>query len=248
MKAFTAAVSLVTAWVLYRLTPQILALPGADELREANRTLQREVASRRQAEGELTRAKAELELRVGTSTRQAEHTATVLDRFFEEAPLGMAVLDADLQFIRVNPALTAVTVRACSAYLGHSVEDATRFPSRAAEAFRQVARRGKPQSRVEYLEPTTRAASATGCSASSRSSWASLISGRSNSSAWRHWPQPSTPAARRTSSWPRSRTNCVRRCRSRCPRPRFSSAFPTCQRRLRSSSTGWRTRFRCRPA
>jgi PAS domain S-box-containing protein len=135
--------------VLYRLTPQILALPGADELREANRALQREVASRRQAEGELTRAKAELELRVGTSTRQAEHTATVLDRFFEEAPLGLAVLDANLRFIRVNPALTAATGRASSAYLGHSVEDAARFPKRAAEAFRQVARRGTPQSRVE---------------------------------------------------------------------------------------------------
>jgi hypothetical protein len=149
MKAFTAAVSLGTAWVLYRLTPQILALPGAEQLREANRALQREVVSRRQAEAQLTQAKAELELRVGTSTSQAKQTATVLDRFFEEAPLGLAVLDGDLRFIRVNPALMLAPEPGASAYLGHSVDDIAGFPKKAAEAFSQVARRGQPQHRVE---------------------------------------------------------------------------------------------------
>ena len=149
MKAFTAAVSLATAWVLYRLTPQILALPAAGQLRDANLALQREVASRRQAEAELTLAKAELELRVGTSTRQAEQSATVLDRFFEEAPLGLAVLDGNLRFIRVNPALSAVIGRSASAYLGHSVDDIGQFPEQAAEALRKVARLGQAQHRVE---------------------------------------------------------------------------------------------------
>jgi signal transduction histidine kinase len=39
LKAFTAAVSLATAWVLYKLTPQILAIPSADALRKSNAEL-----------------------------------------------------------------------------------------------------------------------------------------------------------------------------------------------------------------
>lgn len=41
LKAFTAAVSLATAWWLYKLTPQILAIPSADALRVSNSQLQR---------------------------------------------------------------------------------------------------------------------------------------------------------------------------------------------------------------
>src|SRR3569832_1575766 len=39
LKAFTAAVSLATAWVLYILTPQILAIPSAGALRASNAEL-----------------------------------------------------------------------------------------------------------------------------------------------------------------------------------------------------------------
>lgn len=149
MKAFTAAVSLGTAWMLYRLTPSILALPVAEQLRQVNRALQREVVSRRQAEAELTKAKAELELLVGTKTRQAEQTAAVLDRFFENAPLGLVVLDGDLRFIRVNPALSAATGRSPIVYLGKKVDDIPRFPPQAAAAIKKVLALKQPQHGVE---------------------------------------------------------------------------------------------------
>jgi signal transduction histidine kinase len=72
LKAFTAAVSLGTAWVLYIITPQLLAIPSVSALREANRKLQDEVDARRNAERELSRAKAELEVSLAERSRQAE--------------------------------------------------------------------------------------------------------------------------------------------------------------------------------
>jgi signal transduction histidine kinase len=46
LKAFTAAVSLGTAWVLYIITPQLLAIPSVSTLREANAKLKEEVEAR----------------------------------------------------------------------------------------------------------------------------------------------------------------------------------------------------------
>jgi signal transduction histidine kinase len=73
LKAFTAAVSLGTAWVLYIITPQLLAIPSVSSLREANGKLQEEVDARRKAEHALSQAKAELEVLLAERSRQAEH-------------------------------------------------------------------------------------------------------------------------------------------------------------------------------
>ena len=145
MKAFTAAVSLGTAWMLYRSMPKILALPGGEQLRQANRALQHEIVSRRQAEAELIKAKAELEQLVGTKTRQAEQSAAVLDRFFENAPLGLVILNSEHRFIRVNPALATATGRSRIVYLGKRVDDIPRFPAPAADAIKKVAALKQPQ-------------------------------------------------------------------------------------------------------
>jgi signal transduction histidine kinase len=72
LKAFTAAVSLGTAWVLYIITPQLLAIPSVSSLREANGKLQVEVDARREAEHALSQAKAELEVLLAERSRQAE--------------------------------------------------------------------------------------------------------------------------------------------------------------------------------
>jgi signal transduction histidine kinase len=72
LKVFTAAVSLGTAWVLYVITPQLLAIPSVSSLREANGKLQEEVNARREAERALSIAKAELELLLAERSRQAE--------------------------------------------------------------------------------------------------------------------------------------------------------------------------------
>jgi signal transduction histidine kinase len=72
LKAFTAAVSLGTAWVLFIITPQLLHIPSVSSLREANAKLQEEVDARRKAEQALTQAKAELEVLLAERSRQAE--------------------------------------------------------------------------------------------------------------------------------------------------------------------------------
>jgi signal transduction histidine kinase/ActR/RegA family two-component response regulator len=78
LKAFTAAVSVLTAISLVMLVPKALALPTVERMRQTNEALQAEVAARRIAEEELRRAHAELERRVHERTcelAQAKGTA-----------------------------------------------------------------------------------------------------------------------------------------------------------------------------
>jgi len=91
VKAFTAAVSVVTAVVLWPLIPQALALPSPAQLREANTALEMQVLERRRAEMEVRRMVDELEARVAERTaelkraneslesRVAERTAELLE-------------------------------------------------------------------------------------------------------------------------------------------------------------------------
>jgi PAS domain S-box-containing protein len=63
-KALTALVSVITAVALWRLIPLALALPSPELLREANRSMENEIARRSRAEDELRMAHGELERRV----------------------------------------------------------------------------------------------------------------------------------------------------------------------------------------
>src|SRR3712207_8088801 len=47
-------------------------------------------------------------------------TSLVLDRLFASAPVGMALLDRDLRFLRVNPALARMIRHAPEAHVGRS--------------------------------------------------------------------------------------------------------------------------------
>ena len=91
IKAFTAAISVVTAVVLWPLIPQALALPSPAQLREANSSLEMQILERRRAEMEVRRMVDELEARVAErtaelqraneslETRVAERTAELLE-------------------------------------------------------------------------------------------------------------------------------------------------------------------------
>ena len=57
LKALTALVSVVTAFVLWPLIPQALKLPSPDQLKQANAELQREIAERKRIEEALRLAK-----------------------------------------------------------------------------------------------------------------------------------------------------------------------------------------------
>lgn len=60
-KAVTAAASIATAWLLYRAMPLALAMPSAQQLRNANAALLAEVRARELAQIELQEAKLEVE-------------------------------------------------------------------------------------------------------------------------------------------------------------------------------------------
>jgi signal transduction histidine kinase len=78
LKVFTAVVSLGTAWVLYTITPQLLAIPSVSSLREANGKLQEEVDARRHAEHALSQAKAELEVLLAQAEKRSAELGELL--------------------------------------------------------------------------------------------------------------------------------------------------------------------------
>jgi PAS domain S-box-containing protein len=84
VKALTAAVSIITAIMLWPLMPQALALPSPGQLAQANRELNREIGERRQAEGAVRQLNDELERRVQTRTAELEATNERLRQEVEE--------------------------------------------------------------------------------------------------------------------------------------------------------------------
>lgn len=80
MKAVTAAVSMLTAVVLWKIMPRALTLPSPAQLRTANEKLTREIDERAKAEAELARLNRELDERVRSRTRELEASLKELNR------------------------------------------------------------------------------------------------------------------------------------------------------------------------
>ena len=70
VKAVTAAASVSTAIVLWRIMPRVIALPSPTQLRESNARLEREVSSRKAVEEALRGSRDELEERVRARTAE----------------------------------------------------------------------------------------------------------------------------------------------------------------------------------
>lgn len=89
-KAFTAAVSMLTAVQLFPIVPQALALSSPAELEFLNQTLQREVIERQQIEVALQKSQQ------------------LLDNAFEFSLIGNALVTPEGNWIKVNPALCKI--------------------------------------------------------------------------------------------------------------------------------------------
>jgi PAS domain S-box-containing protein len=88
--------------------------------------------------GGQNRSKLPLDL---TSAREqlAIDTGAVLDSLFDQADFGLALLDADLRFLRVNPALAAINRRPIEEHLGRPMTDVLpELPPPVVEACRRV--------------------------------------------------------------------------------------------------------------
>jgi signal transduction histidine kinase len=84
VKAGTAAVSLLTALLIWPLVPRVLALPTPQEMRQVNERLRGEVAVRSQAEQQLRGLQGHLEVLVQNRTAALEQATQQLQREAEQ--------------------------------------------------------------------------------------------------------------------------------------------------------------------
>lgn len=124
VKAATAAVSLVTALLLWPLLPRVIALPSPAALREANAALERQVAERNTLVRALERREAELtELAATLERRVAERTESLAaaNRRFETALAASGVTvftqDENLVFTWISKGELGKPIEA---FLGHT--------------------------------------------------------------------------------------------------------------------------------
>lgn len=139
VKALTAAISVTAAVVLARNLPVALALPSSQALQAAHDALANEVSTRRQAETELRLAQAQLEQRVAERAHELDEANALLDALFRSAPIGMAVLDEDLRYLRINDAMARINGITEAAHMGHSLPELLPgLDESASDAVRQV--------------------------------------------------------------------------------------------------------------
>lgn len=137
VKALTAGISLLTAALLWPLIPKALALPSQQQLHEANRALQEEIAVRREAEAKLDAARQQLEQNVQVRTaelnsvntsleaarRTAERKLAEIEALYASAPAGLCFLDVSSRFIRVNTTFAALFNAHPAAFLERPLAD-----------------------------------------------------------------------------------------------------------------------------
>ncbi len=99
----------IVALALLRITPKALALPS---IRDLGQRLAAEAAGRRKAEESLRR-----------SEELARQQLAELQLVYDSAPTGLAVLDRDLRYVRVNRRLAEINGISVEEQLGRSIED-----------------------------------------------------------------------------------------------------------------------------
>ncbi|HEY7305151.1 MAG TPA: ATP-binding protein [Bryobacteraceae bacterium] len=93
IKAITAAASLPTAFLLWRLVPEMAAIPSPARWRQANEELESEIQERKRAEQEIWILNLDLEKRVEERTRELEQK----NRQLEDLALALRRTNAELE-------------------------------------------------------------------------------------------------------------------------------------------------------
>jgi PAS domain S-box-containing protein len=108
LKIAMAAVSIVTAVVLWPLIPEMLRIQSPSLLEAANARLGREIEERKQAEAALRIAHDELERRVAERTAALARTEERVRLAVEAADVGFWDFDLETGYIEMSPLIEAV--------------------------------------------------------------------------------------------------------------------------------------------
>ncbi|MFY9328802.1 MAG: HD domain-containing phosphohydrolase [Georgfuchsia sp.] len=95
IKAFTAAISAITAILLWYWMPQAIAIPTRQELHN-------EIERRRHVEEELNKVNRQLELRIAQRTSELTYKNSVLTTLHETSPDAMLMVDANARILSYN--------------------------------------------------------------------------------------------------------------------------------------------------
>lgn len=114
VKALTAISSLLTAVLLIRLSPSILAIPSPAQLRLVNAQLSDEIAERRRAEAEVRELNVKLQERVTTTERDMQFIMDLL-------PALVCYIDKDGYYQRLNRTYQEWFQRPAETIQGHHI-------------------------------------------------------------------------------------------------------------------------------
>lgn len=128
----------------------------------------RDITERKQMEEELRQSHKELELRVikrTTQLRRSEETArqqlAEIEAYYNMAPIGLAILDRQLRYVRVNQRLAEMNGIPIEEHIGRTLHEVV--PKKVADWFEGIARRvletGEP---IRDIETTTQTDGALG--------------------------------------------------------------------------------------
>jgi diguanylate cyclase (GGDEF)-like protein/PAS domain S-box-containing protein len=111
-EALTAMVSLVTAVLLWPLIPEALRIPSPSSLLSANKKLADEILYHKETKAQLSRLNTKLDRLVELRTQELQASEQRFRTIFQEAPLGIAVIDAVTgHFHDINPKFAEITGR-----------------------------------------------------------------------------------------------------------------------------------------
>jgi diguanylate cyclase (GGDEF)-like protein/PAS domain S-box-containing protein len=111
-EAFTAIVSVITAVLLWLLIPKALRIPSPSSLLLANKKLEDEILYHKETKAQLSRLNTELDRLVELRTRELQASEQRFRTIFEQAPLGIAVIDSVTgNFHDINPRFAEIAGR-----------------------------------------------------------------------------------------------------------------------------------------
>ena len=153
IKLLTGISSLITAVALFRLLPEILAIPMPEELAAVNRALAQQVAINRKTESDLRKLNEELERRVAERTAALERSNQDLSQFAYIAshdlqePLRMIASYTQLLEKRYVSQMN----EEAKSFMRFAVEGAQRMQDLVTDllTYAQIDREAKPEAEVD---------------------------------------------------------------------------------------------------